>query len=105
MRLERQPLVILAACGTFRGDALHVAGMSSLSRAFLTAGARGVVGTLWEIEDDVSALLFLKLHRYLHAGSSPAHALRQAQTELLRSGDPRLAQPASWAAVEFLGSV
>lgn len=105
LRLDRQPLVILAACGTFRGDALHVSGMASLSRAFLTAGARGVAGTLWEIDDDVSAPLFLRLHQYLRAGDPPAQALRRAQTDLLRSGDPWLASPASWAALEFLGGV
>ncbi|HYI11804.1 MAG TPA: CHAT domain-containing protein [Thermoanaerobaculia bacterium] len=105
LRLGRQPLVILAACGTFRADPLHVSGMASLARAFLTAGARGVVGTLWEINDDVSAELFLRLHRYLLEGNAPAEALRRAQTDLLHSGNPHLAQPGSWAAVEFLGNV
>jgi CHAT domain-containing protein len=105
LRLDRGPLVVLAACGTVRGDALHVSGMASISRAFLTAGARGVVGTLWEIEDDVSAPLFLKLHENLRAGAAPAEALRRAQNDLLHSGNPHLAQPASWAAVEYLGSV
>lgn len=102
LRLARKPLVVLAACGTFRGDAIHVGGMSSLARAFLIAGARGVVGTLWEIDDDVSAPLFLRLHRHLAAGASPSDALRQAQGDLLQSTDPRLAHPATWAPVEYL---
>lgn len=104
LRLDRQPLVVLAACGTFRGSALHVAGMSSLSRAFLDAGARAVVGTLWEIDDDVSAPLFLRLHQRLRDGATPAGALRDAQLELLRSPDDRLAHPATWSSVELLGT-
>ncbi|HEU4888154.1 MAG TPA: CHAT domain-containing protein, partial [Thermoanaerobaculia bacterium] len=104
LRLERQPLVVLAACGTFRGNALHVAGMSGLSRAFLTAGARAVVGTLWEIDDDVSALLFLRLHQRLRDGATPAGALRDAQLDLLRSPDGRLAHPATWSPVQLLGT-
>jgi CHAT domain-containing protein len=102
IRLTRRPLVVLAACGTFRGDALHVGGMSSLARAFLAAGARGVVGTLWEIDDDVSAPLFLRLHQHLIGGAAPADALRSAQSDLLHSADPRLAHPATWAPVEYL---
>lgn len=105
LRLERSPLVVLAACGTLRGDALHVAGMSSLSRAFLAAGARGVVGTLWEVEDDVSAPLFRRFHEDLRAGLEPAEALRAAQIDALRSPEPRLAHPATWAPVELLTDV
>lgn len=105
LRLDRHPLVILAACGTFRGSALHVAGMSSLSRAFLFAGARGVVGTLWEIDDEVSATLFLRIHERLRAGLPPARALRDAQLDLLRSADPLLSHPAAWSPVEYLSGI
>jgi CHAT domain-containing protein len=105
LRLERNPLVLLAACGTFRGDMLHVAGMSSLARAFLLAGARGVVGTLWEIDDDASAPLFLRVHEHLRAGLAPADALRAAQIDMLRSRDPRLSHLATWSPAELLTDV
>jgi CHAT domain-containing protein len=105
LRLEGSPLVVLAACGTLRGDALHVAGMSSLSRAFLVAGARGVVGTLWEVDDDVSAAFFRRFHTHLRAGMLPAQALRAAQIDALRSPDPRLGHPATWSPVELLTDV
>jgi CHAT domain-containing protein len=103
-RLPLQPLVVLAACGTFRGDPLHVAGMASLARAFLTAGARTVVGTLWEIDDDVAAPLFLRFHQEVRTGAQPARALRSAQLAMLRSEDERLSQPATWGSYETLGS-
>ncbi|HYI12455.1 MAG TPA: CHAT domain-containing protein [Thermoanaerobaculia bacterium] len=105
LRLARYPLVVLAACGTFRGDATHVAGMSSLSLAFLVAGARGVVGTLWEIDDDVSAAVFLRFHEHLRSGITPARALRAAQLDCRRSGDPRMVHPATWAPVQLLTDV
>src|SRR5205814_10159166 len=81
LHLTRQPLVVLAACGTFRDDSLHTTGMSTLARAFLTAGARGVVGTLWEVDDDVASAFFLRFHERLCVDASPARALRQAQLE------------------------
>ena len=105
LALVHHPLVVLAACGTFRGNAAHVAGMSSLARSFLTAGARGVVGTLWEIDDDVSARLFTRFHERLRAGASPARSLHDAQVDALRSQDPRVAHPATWSPVELVGNV
>jgi CHAT domain-containing protein len=104
LRLDRNPLVVLAGCGTFRGDTNHVAGMTSLAGAFLTAGARAVIATLWEIDDDVSAPFFQSLHEHLRAGASPAIALRQAQADLIHSTDPRLAHPATWSAAETLSN-
>jgi CHAT domain-containing protein len=104
LRLDRNPLVVLAGCGTFRGDTSHVAGMTSLASAFLTAGARAVIATLWEIDDDVSARLFQPLHEHLRAGESPAIALRNAQFDLIHSTDPRLAHPATWSAAETLSN-
>ncbi|HEX8153004.1 MAG TPA: CHAT domain-containing protein, partial [Thermoanaerobaculia bacterium] len=105
LTLARNPLVVLAACGTSRGNARHIAGMSSISRAFLAAGARAVVGTLWEIDDDVSATLFVRFHEHLQRGSPPARALRDVQRELLRSGDARLAHPATWSPAQLLGPI
>jgi CHAT domain-containing protein/Tfp pilus assembly protein PilF len=104
LTLPLHPLVVLAACGTFRGDAAHVAGMSSLARSFLIAGARGVVGTLWEVDDDVSATLFSRFHEHLHTGARPAEALRAAQLEMLHAADGRQQHPASWAPVVLVNS-
>lgn len=99
MVLPRHPLVVLAACGTFRGDAAHVAGMASLVRAFLLAGARAVVGTMWEVDDDVAARLFLRFHEHLLTGASPAEAVHAAQLEMIHASEPRLQHPATWAPV------
>src|SRR5258706_10161837 len=67
LSLVRHPLVVLAACGTFSGDSIHIGGMSSLARAFLLAGARAVAGTLWELDDDVAAALFLGFPEHFRA--------------------------------------
>lgn len=104
LALDKHPLVVLAACGTFRGSPGHVAGMPSLARAFLLAGARSVIGTLWEVDDDMSAALFLRIHEDLRAGASPARAVQSAQLEMIHASDVRFAHPATWAPVEVLSS-
>ena len=103
LRLRNAPLVILAACGTMHGDSEHVEGMPSIARAFLAAGARSVVGTLWDVDDDAVAPLFQRMHLELHKGASPSAALRTAQIGLAHDSDPRLSHPATWSSVELLG--
>ena len=102
LNLVRTELVILAACGTMRGDFQHVEGMPSIARAFLAAGARNVVGTLWEVDDDAVAPLFQRMHIELRRGSDPRDALRIAQSALAHERNIRLSHPSTWAPVELL---
>jgi len=103
LHLRKTPLVVLAACGTIRGESRHVEGMPSVARAFLAAGARGVIGTLWEIDDERSASLFRRVHEELRSGAQAATALQTAQIALAHSSDTHLSHPSTWAPVELLG--
>jgi CHAT domain-containing protein len=105
LKLHARPLVVLSACGTMAGETTHIAGMPSVSRAFLGAGARAVVGTLWEVDDDLASELFLRFHERLRAGEVPASALRDAQIAMLQTSDPRRSHPSSWSAVEVLSNL
>ncbi|ARX86118.1 hypothetical protein SMD44_05587 [Streptomyces alboflavus] len=78
-RRGRLGLVLLAACRS------HVSGYGhneaySLATAFLVAGARSVVGSLWPVPDDATSVLMFMAHHYLRTeGEPPARALRRAQ--------------------------
>ncbi|HET8772318.1 MAG TPA: CHAT domain-containing protein [Thermoanaerobaculia bacterium] len=96
-------LVVLAACGTIRGPTVHVDGMPSIGRAFIAAGAKAVIGTLWDVDDDRSRALFTRIHRAVSMGVPVGQALRGAQIEAIRSGDPRLAHPNAWGSVTLIG--
>jgi CHAT domain-containing protein len=103
-RLPSAPLVILAACSTGRGKLRRNEGIQSLSAAFLQAGARGVVATLWDVDDAQSAKLFRSFHQQLREGARPIDALRSAQRVLLHSSDPRDRSPSLWASVVVEGT-
>lgn len=99
-------LVVLSACQTGVGSGLLgdvPAGDEwvSLSRAFLAAGARRVVASLWLIEDRATAELMTAFHRSLAAGEAPSAALAGAQRELMRR--PGLENPFYWAAFQVIG--
>jgi CHAT domain-containing protein len=64
-----------------------------------------VVGTQWEVDDDLTTPLFIHFHQELRAGRTPARALRSAQIAMLQTSDPRSHHPAAWSAVAVLSHV
>jgi CHAT domain-containing protein len=94
-------LVTLSACetevGTFEGEA----GVVSLERAFLIAGARAVVASLWNVEDSSTTALMKGFYAHLARHEDKATALANAKRDLLdRYG--HLA-PYYWAAFVMVG--
>jgi CHAT domain-containing protein len=76
-------LVVLSGCETAGGPLRRGEGLESLARQFLDAGARGVVASLWRV-DDSTAHLMRRFYRELEAGAPAAEALRRAKVHLLR---------------------
>jgi CHAT domain-containing protein len=103
--LSRARLVVLAACRTAGGPVSRVEGALSLARPFLAAGVPSVIASLWDIDDATSRRFFESFHRALIAGGEPVAALRQVQIEFLRSRDPLLSYPGSWAAFTHMGGI
>ena len=69
-------LVFLGACETAAGPARFADGIPGLPRAFLHAGARGVVATLWPVEDVPESQFSLDFYRRFAATGDAARALR-----------------------------
>ena len=81
-------LVVLSGCGSAAANSVRGAGFMGLTRAWLVAGARAVVGSRWPVNDDAGDL-FHSFYGHLAAsddgGSGLSTALRQAQLQMLRS--------------------
>jgi CHAT domain-containing protein len=91
--------VVLSACRSASGSTLRGEGVMGLGRAFFTAGADAVVGSLWPLRDDEAAVLFDAFYRALRDGSSLSAALRAAQRKAIRQGLPA----AAWAGLVVAG--
>jgi CHAT domain-containing protein/tetratricopeptide (TPR) repeat protein len=79
-------LVVLSACETGLGKEVTGEGLEGLTRAFMYAGARRVVVSLWNVNDKATAALMQRLYTgMLRSGKTPAAALRAAQIEMLRT--------------------
>jgi CHAT domain-containing protein len=101
LRLRPQTTVVLAGCGTARGERRAAEGVISVAHGFLAAGAGSVIATQWPIDDADAARFFPRLHRALARGLAPAEALRETQLESIRRGD---VPPSLWAAIQDIGS-
>lgn len=89
-------LVSLSGCETADGKSIPGEGINGLARAFLYAGARSVIGTLWNVDDSSSSELMQDFYRaFLTQHRTAAAALRAAQLHVMSDGDHQ--DPYYWA--------
>ncbi len=72
-------LVVLSACETGLGEVQVGEGVFGLRRAFMLAGAKTLVMSLWKVPDKQTQELMSDFYRRILAGEARADALRQAQ--------------------------
>ncbi len=94
-------LVVLSSCETAAGRIVEGEGVSGLSTAFLAAGARSVVASLWPVNDQVTEVLMREFYRALASGKPAAAALQKAQERVRQARETR--HPYYWAGFVLLG--
>jgi CHAT domain-containing protein/tetratricopeptide (TPR) repeat protein/predicted RNA-binding Zn-ribbon protein involved in translation (DUF1610 family) len=87
-------LVVLSACETGLGEVHIGEGVFGLRRAFVLAGAKTLVMSLWKVPDQQTQELMEDFYRRLLDGQPRAEALRQAQLAL----KARYPNPLFWGA-------
>jgi CHAT domain-containing protein/tetratricopeptide (TPR) repeat protein len=91
----RSPLVVVSGCRSAGGRLVGGEGTLGLAQAFYAAGARSLVLSLWDVEDEATAELMDAFYGELQY-APVGEALRRAQVRLLRSR--RWRHPSHWAA-------
>lgn len=104
MRLEGTRLVVLSACRTLRSRSGRSGGFAGLSGALLGARVGGVVGSLWEVNDQRTRPLMQAFHEEYEESKDAALALQAAQIRMLESKDPARNSPSVWAGFRYTGS-
>ena len=95
-------LVTLSACETALGPRVRGEGIVGLPHAFLAAGARGAVVSLWRVDDRATALFMHDFYAALIRGEGPAAALRAVRAVRASGGGT---PPVDWAAFVFVGAL
>ena len=101
LRLNAE-LTTLSACDTGVGKLQGQEGVSSLVEAFLVAGSKSVVASLWSADDTFASALMDRFYLRLGQGEDTGSALRGAKLDLLaKYGDQ--VSPFYWAAFVAVG--
>jgi CHAT domain-containing protein len=99
-------LVVLSACRTGLSPGSPSEGVLGLPRALLLAGARGLIVSLWAVDDEATAALFNAFYALLWTGVPVAEALWRAKQELRASvvNGRRFTAPGYWGAFVYIGA-
>ena len=100
-------LAVLSACQTSIGPERPMEASTSLAQAFLAAGSRQVVASLWQVSDESTSELMADFYRRLAEDVSAnrpmqvAAALHAAKRQLRKQA--AWSSPAHWASFIFVG--
>ncbi len=95
-------LVVLSACRTGLGHNVTGEGILGITRAFMYAGSRSVVASLWKVNDEATAELMERFYGAMFKdGLPPSAALRAAKEAMWKQEHWR--SPYYWAAFVMQG--
>jgi len=100
-------MVVLSACNTGVGEVKSGEGVYGIRRAFIQAGAKSLVMSLWKVRDKETKELMVALYRNIQSGMNRCQALRQAalaEMEIVKKRyEMNVAHPFFWGGFVFLG--
>jgi CHAT domain-containing protein len=90
----RRELVVPSACETGLGEVRIGEGVFGLRRAFVLAGAKTLVMSLWKVPDEQTRELMAGFYHRILSGHPRADALRETQLEMKK----KYSDPFYWGA-------
>ena len=101
MEMGGVSLVTLSACESGLGKTESGDEVVGFNRSFLSAGASGLVSSLWPVDDDSTEFLMTAMYTELARGADLVRAMQQAQIAAMKR--PRFQHPFFWAPFVLIG--
>ena len=96
----RARLVVLSCCHSGQGD-VKAEGVVGIARAFLGAGARSILVTLWAVDDEATMEFMKKFYQHLRDGKSASVSLSLAMKYLRET--EKFSAVKYWAPFQLIG--
>ena len=93
-------LVVLSCCHSGRGE-IKAEGVVGIARAFLGAGARSVIASLWAVNDQATLVFQRHFYEHLVKGQSASKSLHEAMKMMRESDDFKAVK--YWAPFMLIG--
>ncbi|XP_044177348.1 tetratricopeptide repeat protein 28-like, partial [Acropora millepora] len=97
----RARLVVLSCCHSGRGRIFKGEGVVGIARAFLAAGARSVLVSLWAIDDEATMVFMKSFYQHLKEGKTASVAIHQSMKSLRESEE--FSEMRYWAPFQLIG--
>jgi CHAT domain-containing protein len=99
LNLDKTDLVVLSACETGLGEVSNGEGVYGLQRAFLVAGAKVLIMSMFKVDDEATQKLILNFYRkWLATGN-----LRQSFIDAKKELRVEYPDPINWGAFMMIG--
>ena len=98
-------LAVMSACNTGYGQLVEGEGAMSLGRAFLYAGCKSIVMSLWLANDQSTSKIMQAFYKYAAKGFTKDQALKKAKIDYLDQADALTAHPYFWANLIAVGDM
>ena len=99
LNLKSTDLVVLSACDTGVVDINNTDSISGLGKAFIQAGAKDVVMSLWSVDDNATKELMVSFYEQIKEKPNYALALKEAKLKMI---DENM-HPFYWGGFVMLG--
>ncbi len=100
LHLDDAEIVVLSACETGRGNIKSGEGVYGLQRAFLVAGSRAVIMSLWKVNDEATQQLMTAFYQNWMNTGNKQDAFKKAQLAL----KDQYKDPYFWGAFVMVGA-
>ncbi len=97
-------LVVLDACKTGVGKIAIGEGVMSLSRGFTYSGAKSVIASQWNANENTNSKIFETFYKELHKGTSKSTALHKSKIAYLNTHQLSEISPYYWASMTLTGN-
>ncbi|NJM24518.1 MAG: CHAT domain-containing protein, partial [Bacteroidia bacterium] len=99
LNLDKTDLVVLSACELGLGDVDYGEGVEGFTKAFLVAGAKVLIVSLFKVDDEATQKLMLKFYqKWMNSGN-----LRNSFVDAKKELRTEYADPIFWGAFMMIG--